>query len=145
MIRFYESILKLPMPKGLTAEEQVQYAKLIDDQITPYKSRAAKLNEEIDKLLTENFIDKYIEVARNEEVSHGLLKWEVNQLNLVINDKSQKIKMVNLLNLIKISGKKKLLMVSENSDKVVKNIYMNLRSEPFNRDYLNKFLDLEKI
>ncbi len=144
LVRFYESILKLPMPKGLTSEEKVKYTKLMESQMIPYKVRANKLKEEIDKLMAQGFIDKYMEVAKNEKVSHGFLRWEMDQLNSVITNKNQKSKIVNLLNLTKTSSQKRSPMVSQISDKVMKDIYANLKYKPFDKKYLNKFLKLER-
>ena len=144
LVRFYESILKLPLPKGLTPEEQAQYTKLIGDQMIPYRSRATVLKSEIDKLLDKDFIDKYIEAAKKEEVSHGLLKWEIAQLYMVISDQNQKTKLATILEIIKSFRQKGLPVVSQSSDRVVKDAYVNFRSEPFNKNYLLKLLDLEK-
>jgi hypothetical protein len=38
--RFYQEILSLPMPEGLSGEEESQYLTLLTQQASPYKSRA---------------------------------------------------------------------------------------------------------
>ncbi len=144
LVRFYESILKLPMPENLTLEEQRQYTKLLEDQIMSYKVRAVKLKEEIDKLLAQNYIDKYIEVAKNHKVFHGLLKWEIDQLSPLIKDENQKAKISTLLNLIKFSSQKSSpIMLSPNNK--TKDIYTGLRSNPFNKVYLKNLLKMGKF
>ncbi|MCB9027411.1 MAG: tetratricopeptide repeat protein [Bdellovibrionaceae bacterium] len=57
--RFYEELLALPMPEGLTEEEQMQYMQLLSQQAAPYKMKyEALLSKESGFWSVENLIEK---------------------------------------------------------------------------------------
>ena len=146
LVRFYESILKLPLPKGLNLEEETEYLKLIEAQITPYRNRANQMKKEIDKLLQGNFVKKYSEMAKKQQVFHGILKWEMKQLVELVPDKKQHAQINDVLYFISKSSKKSGSMVSQSLDtkRKINEIYLSLKEDPFNKSDLNELLKLEE-
>lgn len=47
--RFYQEILSLPMPQGLTADEESQYLNLLGQQASPYQNRAATAKAKVEE------------------------------------------------------------------------------------------------
>jgi len=143
LVRFYESILKLPLPKGLNAKEQTQYLTLVENQMAPYKTRVIKLTQEIDKLLYEGFMDPYVKVAKNQKIFHKILKWEMNQLIQVMSDQDHKTQVMNILQFIENTPISKTVSPVKHNQQI-KNLYGHLKEDPFNKDYLKQLLDLKK-
>ena len=53
--RFYNSVIELPLPKGLTEEEKSQYTKLLKEQMQIYKEQITQLQNELDTLWSRIF------------------------------------------------------------------------------------------
>ncbi len=48
--RFFEDLMSLPTPKGLTAEEQQEYVTLLSQQAAPYKEKAQEIQFKVEEL-----------------------------------------------------------------------------------------------
>lgn len=63
--RFYDDLVGLPLPEGLTPDEQNQYLGLLNQKATPFQLRATELNTKIDEFFldtaaSQNIINKTI-------------------------------------------------------------------------------------
>ena len=63
--RFHQDIISLPMPEGLTSDEQTEYLGLLSQQASPYQVRADELKKKLDEFwksdkLLENWREQYI-------------------------------------------------------------------------------------
>lgn len=99
--RFYNEIMSLPMPEGLTPEEQGEYMRLLGERSAPYKLKAeqvqAKLkdfwsNSEGLTAVEKRMQGPYSELAKNEKASLLTVVTEENKARVAsLSDKTQTV------------------------------------------------------
>lgn len=145
LTRFYDSILGLPLPEGLNPEEQEEYKTLIVQQIQPYKTRADQLKKQLNNMLSKNFIEDYQKLAKDDPVSHGILKWELNQVLSVVEQSQKADSIQSILQSLKT---KEVDQTDTDQVKIaheeIEKIYKRLKKHPFHQEDLKQLLKLEQ-
>ncbi len=140
--RFYTEILSLPMPDGLTPEEQGEYMRLLGERAQPYKTKAeqalAKANE---------FLDDSTWVAQLGKKLSGpyavIAEREKNQL-LKVADEKNKSKLMGLAGTTAVA--KKDVAATESRAIAVADIETakaDVKNEPFNVSKIQTLKDME--
>ena len=142
--RFFTEILSLPMPEGLSEQEQMQYMGLLSQQASPHNQKAqdikAKLSEFWNKSnIAENFQKSYFQAP------DSLRPWVKEEIQWVSEIAPEEVKkefqkMTEQL-LVKQSSPKKQPVVNF---KALEKVRQKVRQQPFNKAVLEKLLKLEK-
>lgn len=140
--RFYNEIIGLPLPQGLTPEEEGQYLQLLSQQASPYQIKAqdiqAKLKEfwssGLDRVLTD-----YRALAGLS--ARDIRKLTTGQLTAMATaaPETEKIKIMTAINETSAPGAAALPTVAE-----VEKARQVVRENPMSRDNLIKLSALEK-
>ena len=143
---FYSFVFQLPIPKGLTETEQSEYKQLLVKQMQVYSNKIQELEEKQKQLFLSPFVSNY-QKALQSYVFHPYLKWEIDQILGLLNEKD-KIKMQTLLLQIekKISLARQSHINESELDKIkseLQKIYKQLKSNPFDIKNLSAVLKLE--
>ena len=141
MARFYSAVMELPLPKGLTEEEQQQYIKLLEEQLQPYKKLLAQLQKELDSLWMRDFVADYKNSLKQDAVFYAPLKWEMEKLFSVSEGENKK-QIQFLLSSLKTQELPEVIAEQKNGQ--IQNLYKLLKRDPFDQQSLIKLLDLEK-
>ena len=139
--RFYDSIINLPFPKGLTKEEQIQYMELLKEQLEPYKIQIAQLRSELASLWSRDFLTSYKTGIEQSDVFYRLLSWEMEKL-FTVSEGENKEQLKSLLSSIDEKTKKVKTVAEEDSQ--TKHLYRKLKKNPFDEESLIQLLELEK-
>lgn len=138
--RFYNEIMSLPMPEKLSAEEQGEYMRLLEEQAAPYKVKAeqakAKSNEfwasaaGWDKALATKLSGDYAIIAQNEK----------EQLMKVADDKNKALlaAVVPGATVVADTGATKNVPATD-----IEAAKSNVKNEPFNVAKIEILKDLE--
>ncbi len=134
--RFYEELMSLAIPAGLTPDEESQYMTILGQQAAPFKTKAdqgqAKLNEFWNSSWKENLKKSALEAG----VFHRLVSQEIEMLQTVASADNQKL----------LKSFETPVAIQEKPN--FKNIEMarnEVRQSPFDKSKLEKLLDVEKI
>ena len=140
--RFHRSIMNLPVPKGLTKGEQVQYRKLLQEQLQPYEIQITQLQKELDSLWSKkDLFLNYEKGFKKNSVFFAPLKWEMKKLLMVSDVKNKKYIEALLFSLKQESQEKTAIKDKSNE---TDHLYKILKKNPFDKKSLRKLLDLEK-
>ena len=137
LIRFYESVLNLPLPKNLTDQEREQYIKLLKEQIASYKLRAEQLDTKLAELWSNDYLKDYHATYSKGAVFRKPIQWEVEQLQGIAPQRKKK-----KLNLI-VSQKLLKSPLRKVSKEQVKRAYTELKSKPFDDSAIKSLIKLE--
>ena len=141
MSRFYNFVMKLPLPKGLTEEEQKQYIQLLQEQLKPYKDQIAHLKDALNSLWSRDFLADYKRGIKQDKAFYGPLKWEMEKI-LTISDRENKKKIQFLLSSIKTQTLPEKVIQEKSIQ--VQYLYKTLKKNPFDKGSLTKLLELEQ-
>ena len=143
--RFYNSIMELPLPKSLTAEEEKQYIKLLQEQLQPYKEQIVQMQNELNSLWSRDFLKDYMRDLKQGSIFYGPLKWEMEKL-FMVSDGKNKNKIQLLLSSIKTQEQMKIqgLKLADKKENQTQHLYQELRKNPFDKKSLVKLLELEE-
>lgn len=136
--RFYNEILALPIPKGLSSEQQAEYMQLLTQQAAPHQIRATEMKQKFKEfwlepnLLTklESQLPQQAGLVRDQAVSEFRLVAEIAPPELKSPFEqflSQQLKEIKLPGLAELEGARRLV-----------------REQPFAREPLEKLLLLER-
>ena len=139
--RFYNSIIGLPFPKGLSEEEKRNYSQLVKTQLQPYRDQIVNLNKELEKLWDRDFLNDYKKSLQKGEVFYALLKWEIEKIALIA-AKDRRGQLNILLSSLKSSEMEKEVKTTEANQ--IQSLYKNLEQDPFDKKSLIQLLDIEK-
>ncbi len=138
--RFYNSVMSLSLPPGLTEQEQNQYKGLLSERMKIYKVHIVQLEEELEGLWSRDFLKDY-KKAFQHKVFHGPLKWEIEKVLTVLDGEPAK-QAQSLLHYVKTPDpEQKTATASSHS---TQHLYKALKENPFDRSSLNELLKLEK-
>lgn len=137
--RFYQEIMGLPLPAGLTPEEENEYMQALSQQSAPHQTKAndlrAKLAEFWGQADAIAQLEKSLDVAVAEV--RPLIKTEIELLaNLAPEDKKAQL-MAVVNKPTAIASEKPSLQALETAKAAV-------RANPMNRESLNNLLELEQ-
>ncbi len=134
--RFYEELLSLPMPDGLSDEEQGQYMNLLSQQATPYKTKADQAMAKVDEFWKNSKWKEYLKESANEVPElMPLVEKEVQKLTEVASSTvAAELKSI-------LGPKKTLEKLSLKESEEARN---QLREDPLNKDLTHKLLGIEK-
>ena len=143
--RFYNSVMNLPLPKGLSQEEQIEYKTLLSKQMQDYKEEIAQLETELKKLWSQDFATDYKAGLEKDKVFYPPLKWELEKLFELAEGK-HKEQVQALLSSLKSKQKDEELKrkVSQVDTETLSSLYKILRKNPFDKQSLTELLSLER-
>ncbi len=137
--RFYENIFSLPMPEGLTAEEQNQYMQLLSQSATPYQIKA----NEYEAKATEYWqnLSKVIDQLKTKiaERQPSLRHYEEEQVQALASIAADEQKPTILAVLDIQSPEQKSLDLQ-----LVQQLKSDIRKDPLNTEKLKALLKVEK-
>ena len=143
--RFYNSVVSLPLPKGLTVEEQKEYKALLTDQMRVYEGQIKQLESKLKVLWSQDFASDYRAGLKQDPVFYSLLKWELNKLAGIAKGE-QKSQIQTLLSSLKTNQKEHQVKAKTNKidQEAINSLYEILRKNPFDKKSLTELLSLEK-
>ena len=141
LIRFYNSTLELPLPKGLTEKEKLEYRSLLVDHMAPYKKQIQEAGVQLKKLWSKSLITKYFENHSKSHIFYPYINWEILQLK-----KAAPKELQSQLSLKEFKNKKQDSKQASSKifDDELNQAYLLVRKDPFNKTYLKKLLELER-
>ena len=137
--RFYNSVMDLPLPKGLTEPEQKQYTKLLRERMQVYREHIIQLKNELNFLWSRDFMADYKISLQRDKVFYGPLKWEIKKL-LELPDRGQKKQLESILSSLKPQAEKS----AKSPVGQARDLYKALKQNPFDKKALIQLLNWEK-
>jgi len=135
--RFYEELMALPMPEGLTPEEEGQYMQLLSQQSAPYQNRAqeaaAKLKEFWSVSGWKEALQKSVQDAGEFQMFVTL---ELEALSKIADQQDREF-FAQLQGQIQNQREQKVAMTS------LEEARNEVRANPFNREKIEKLKSLE--
>lgn len=141
--RFYTAVLNLPPPSSLTPEEQVEYKKLLMDQVQPYKQQSAKLENNLNTLKSHDFLQEYKKAIEQDFVFYPYLSWEMSKVSSTL-DVFHKNEIQLLLSSVENKNKAVVSVTPKVSETQIKKLYQNIKNNPFDKKALKELLNLEQ-
>lgn len=140
--RFYDFIMGLPLPKGLTEEEQQQYSRLLKEQMKGYKQQISQLQEELSSLWSRDWTADYRKGLEQDIVFHAPLKWEMEKLLMVFEGENKR-QIQDLLSSVETSNQAQMQKAPKIQNGT-QSLYKALKKNPFDQKSLMELLELEK-
>jgi hypothetical protein len=141
--RFYSEILSLPMPEGLSSEEQGEYMRLLGEKAEPYKAKAAQAKAKATEFWSDNtwqtamttkLSGNYAALAQNEKV----------QLTKVADDKNKAaLAGMAAANAGTAADKDNKVLATAVSAVDIETAKAQVKNEPFNVSKIQTLKDLE--
>lgn len=137
--RFYQEIMGLPLPQGLSPEEENEYMQALSQQSAPHQTKAndlkAKLAEFWGQADAIPQLEKSLDLAVAEV--RPLIKAEIELLSqLAPEDKKAQ--------LAAVANKPTAIVAEKPSVQVLEGAKAAVRADPMNRQSLNNLLELEQ-
>ena len=143
--RFYNSVMNLPLPKGLTEEEQKEYKTLLASQMQIYEGQIKQLEAELKKLWSQDFASDYRAGLEQDKIFYSPLKWELSKLDTLAEGELKIQVQTLLLSLTrKLKEQQKETKVSQIDIELANSLYKTLQKNPFDKKSLLELLNLEK-
>lgn len=133
--RFYEELMSLPIPLGLTPEEENQYMSLLGQQAAPYKNRADEAQAKVTEFWTANWKDPLQKSIAEAGESRFLIDQEIAMLQEVAGPTVQPV-------LQQLLDKREVAAIPAFQE--VENSRNAVREAPLDKTRLEKLLQLEK-
>lgn len=136
--RFYQEILSLPVPAGLSSEEEQQYLMLLSQQAAPHQLRASDVSKKISEFWANDSALAKLDEALGQErgARRAILVREVQALNEVAPD-TKKVQFTAMLEKKEAPQSLPTLAVLEGARQAV-------RENPMDRTRIEALLSLEK-
>ncbi|MCB0350955.1 MAG: tetratricopeptide repeat protein [Bdellovibrionales bacterium] len=138
--RFYEEIMSLPLPEGLTPEEQGQYLQMLSQQASPHQVRSQDLAIKVSEFWQNKAATDAIQKIYPQQVLavQNLLKPEVELLAHIAPASGG-------ITWPELGHKSEAPKLDPKVDfKVIEQARSNLREDPLNKTKVEKLLSLEK-
>jgi hypothetical protein len=137
--RLYQDILSLPVPAGLSAEEEQQYLSLISQQASPYQVKAADIRKKLPEFWSN---EKALATLKDDYLAQTgairkLLEREVKTVSEIAPD-ATKAQLVAALNTPEVKPTQALVTSA------LEDARKELRNDPLNRSKLEGLLQIEK-
>ncbi len=138
--RLYNDILALPIPDGLTSEEQNQYLSLLGQQAGPYQVKASDINIKVKELLSDPMIVRRL-VGNFSNLSQAERTISQSHLKILrpFLPETQKVALVAAL-----KADSSLNLEGKPSLDTIEQIRANVRKDPLNLKYLGELKNLEE-
>lgn len=135
--RFYQEILSLPMPEGLSGEEESQYLNLLTQQASPYKNRAETAKAKTQELWATAGWKEALQKSLNEAGEFKpLVTEEIAALKLA----ADKDKLATLDSITVVETSAQIKPTRE----VLETARNEVRQNPMDHGRIEKLLGLEK-
>jgi len=93
--RFYDEIMSLPIPEGLSEEESNQYMVLLSNQAKPFQQKVTLMNDKAKTLWSREGWDKeYLDILKTRPEATQLLKIELDLLAQLATDEEVKARLL---------------------------------------------------
>lgn len=137
--RFYQEVLSLPVPQGLSAEDEQQYLSLLSQQAAPHQVRAQDVQKKVSEFWANEAAMKQIEVSAQTVTGarRTLLTQEIKALTDIAPEK-HKGSLASLLS--NENGKPREIPTLAELEKARSEV----RENPLSRERLENLLALEK-
>ncbi len=133
--RFYEELMSLPIPAGLSPDEESQYMTILGQQAAPFKTKADQGQAKLSEFWNSQWKDSLRKSANEAGEFHSLIAQEIEMVSSVATLENQKVLAT-------------FVTPAVTADKPnFKNIELarnEVRQAPFDRQKLEKLLDVEK-
>lgn len=138
--RFYDDIIGLPVPAGLTPEEESQYLQLLSQQAAPHLTKANDLRAKVAEFIAnKEAFESYAKDLKLVSSSlHAMIKLELGYLNGILNTPESKAQLTALLN-IEPTKPSQLVALSD-----LEAARSKVRSNPLNTEYVSQLMEVEK-
>ncbi|MES2769262.1 MAG: hypothetical protein V4596_08955 [Bdellovibrionota bacterium] len=134
--RLASDILRLPMPKGLKAQQRTQYKKLIEDQVAPYNQKSKDLLSKTDELWNNKEDSSILDImdvsTQSNSPGYKLAQEELKAVNQV----------AKRLNYSALTLTKKWQQRQKLSQELA-SVRTQVSKNPFDSGYLEKMKDIE--
>lgn len=138
--RFYEELFSLPVPEGLTDEEQSQYMSLLSQQASPYKTKAELAQAKVKEFWSQNWKSAFEDSLKKTQLV-SLVKEEMEILSKVASGSEAQ----TLSQLLKEANAAPAPVVKMKANlQEIESLKAQLRKEPWNKSILNKLYKLEQ-
>jgi hypothetical protein len=133
--RFYEELMSLPVPTGLTPDEESQYMNLLGQQSAPYKTKSDQAQSKVNEFWASAWKESLQKSASEAGEFHMLVEKEIEILKTVANIENQAF-----LAQVKVPN----LMTERPTHQILELAKDDVRQSPFDKIKLEKLLDIEK-
>jgi hypothetical protein len=137
--RFYQEIMGLPLPAGLSPEEENEYMQALSQQSAPHQTKANDLKAKVGEFWAQSEaigqLEKSLDVASAEV--RPLMKAEI-ELLVSIAPEAKKTALATVAN------KPTAIVADKPSLQVIEGAKAAVRQDPMNRQSLNNLLELEQ-
>lgn len=136
--RFYQELLSLPMPDGLTPEEQQQYLQILSQQAAPHQNRAMEFKSKRDEMLADpNVVSGYLtDIAAASMPVKGAIAEELRYVGPLLTEEGR-VQITAKMNEVETTPAVPSLVEVEAARTAV-------RQEPLNLSALDELLQVEK-
>ena len=142
--RFYNSVMALPAPKGLTVEETKEYKNLLTKQMQMYDEQIKQLRNELKTLWSRDFLSDYNLGFKQDSVFYSPLKWELEKLAELAEGKQKEQIQLSLFSLrYKLEEEKTKTKPAQIEQSALNGLYKVLQENPFDKKSLAELLNLE--
>ena len=133
--RFYEDLMSLPIPPGLSPEEESQYMTILGQQAGPFKSKADQGQSKLNEFWNSSWKDSLKKSAAEAAEFKSLVSQEIEMLSSVASAENKKL-LATFVTPVTTQEKPNLKNIE-----VARN---EVRQSPFDLLKLQKLLDVEK-
>ena len=143
--RFYEEVMSLPIPEGLTPEEQNQYMNLLSQSASPYLAKHNQIHTKLEDIWGQRKAVKRVFKSLAQQISWIQSLWleEYEGLSAIAPEDFK-----NFIQKEKNSFQKAVAQKREKSREVSLDRVVRLKSkvmtDPFNKNLLEDLLSMEK-
>ncbi len=144
--RFYDEVMSLPIPDGLSADEQNQYMNLLSQNASPFLTKHNQINTKLEEIWNQKKSVNQVFETLSSQPKWVQILWtsEYNKLSDIAPEDFKKY----VLGKIDQLGEKAVVK-NERSKDVPLNKVMKLKTKvmqsPFDRKLLTELLDIEKL
>ncbi|MCY4644770.1 MAG: hypothetical protein OXB88_09150 [Bacteriovoracales bacterium] len=136
--RFYTEIMSLPVPAGLSEEEQNQYMGLLTQQATPYQIQAEEVNKKLEQFWSgPNLVERW---QTFYEASTPSVREKLSEEIKIVSAVAPEALKGSFLNILEYKQAPEV----RPDRKEVESLRLMVKKEPLNIDLLRKLLDLER-
>ncbi len=133
--RFYEELMSLPIPAGLSPDEESQYMTILGQQAAPFKSKADQGQAKLSEFWNSQWKESLKKSAAEAGEFHSLMAQEIEMVSSVASPENKKL----LATFVTPT-----LPAEKPNLKNIESARNDVRQSPFDRLKLEKLLDVEK-
>lgn len=136
--RFYQEIMSLPLPNGLTPEQEQEYMAAISQQASPHQTKAQDLTNKVNEFWGESSAISQLEESLNENDPEirALVAQEISLLNGIAPDQAK--------NRLTAALARKPASAKLPTAQEMEVARQNVKKDPMNPSPLQKLMELEE-